>query len=147
MRDSPQLINIHAFAKLTVTRKSLNILQRRESFLHPLNRLYQRLSRLAQSDMHAVLCVCCRPKEAYIMSLARDPQTQIPNLHQQLCVLKLFKSWATESVACLGQRTLNDVPGAADPKKVMSSCRPILVISREPARPSWRGQTPARTQT
>ena len=27
------------------------------------------------------------------MLLARDSQTQIPNLHRQLCVLKLFKSW------------------------------------------------------
>ena len=40
---------------MLVTRKSPNILQRRESFLHPLNRLCRRLSKLAQSDMHAVL--------------------------------------------------------------------------------------------
>ena len=53
------------------------------------------------------------------MSLERDFQAQIPNLYRQLCVLKLFKSWrpypaslATESVTCVGQRTLNDVPGA-----------------------------------
>ena len=43
---------------MLIARKSLNALQRRESLLHSFNRLCGRLSRLAQTDMHAVLAVC-----------------------------------------------------------------------------------------
>ena len=62
---------------MLVTCKSLNVLQRRQGFLHPLNRLRRHLSRLAQSDMHAVLRVRCRSKEAFAMSLSEPPSAAL----------------------------------------------------------------------
>ena len=52
---------------MLVTRKALNVLQRRKTFSTLSMFLCRRLSRLAQSDMHAVLRVRCRSKEGYTM--------------------------------------------------------------------------------
>ena len=91
------------------------------------------------------------------MSLVQDSQTQIPNLHRQLCVLELFKSWrpypafaATELVTCISQRAPNDqerLSAATDPNEshVILQANPRHLV--ETTRPSWRGQTPARAQT
>ena len=74
--------------------------------------------------MHAMLCVRRRPKQANTKSLAWDLQTQISNLHRQFCVLKLNKSRRTSSMV-----PKKRLKATADPMKVTSSCRPILVIS------------------
>ena len=117
---------------MLIARKSLNALQSHESFLTSLNRLSRHLSRLAQANMHAVLRVRRRPKQAHSMPLARDLPAQVLNLHQKFCVLKLLKSRrisstfvATESVTCFGQHTFNGTPRAVE-----RCCKPILVISR-----------------
>ena len=54
------------------------------------------------------------------MPLAWDLRTQISNLDRQFCVLKLLKTRRPYSPASAS---------AAGLMKVMSSCRPILVIS------------------
>ena len=92
------------------------------------------------------------------MSLPWHLQTQISILHRQLCVLKLFNSRrplsafeATESVTGVGQHafcgTQERLSAAADPMKVMSSCKPILVTPEGPGHPPWRGQTPVQART
>ena len=130
---TPRLINFHAIAKLTWS-WFCNVARASST----LNRLCRHLSRLAQSDMHAVLRVRCRSKEAYTMTLARDSQTQILNLHRRLCVLKLFKPTAfvaTEPVTCLGQSAHNEIPGAFERCGWPNECHVVLkTYPREPMR-------------